>query len=68
MAKKDNRIKLVGDADFLYHLSQEIIKDHDNVQLTDLIKNIHKKTILTPNVVEFDRLCNRLDIYETVQE
>ncbi len=43
---------MIGDADFLWFLS---VSDQRN-ELTDIIKNIGSRAILTPNVVEFERL------------
>ena len=48
------KTKLIGDADFFYHTCLP------NNNSLDLLKQMSNRVILTPNAVEFDRLCNKL--------
>jgi NAD(P)H-hydrate repair Nnr-like enzyme with NAD(P)H-hydrate dehydratase domain len=45
-------MSLVGDADFLWFLSNSLQAS----EFTEKVKLIQHRAILTPNIVEFDRL------------
>ena len=52
----ESNLKLIGDADFLFWLSE----DFDNQ--VEWIKSVAPQVILTPNVVEFKRLCSKANV------
>jgi NAD(P)H-hydrate repair Nnr-like enzyme with NAD(P)H-hydrate dehydratase domain len=53
----DNKqLSLVGDADFLWFLSVSEMRQ----EFTEQIKKLGNRAILTPNVIEFDRLSKHI--------
>ena len=52
----NSQLSLVGDADFLWYLSVSE-KRHE---FTENIKKLGNRAILTPNVIEFDRLSKHI--------
>lgn len=61
---KDKRINVIGDADFLFHLCQSkpLFKNVQSLQESMKAENSPKSIILTPNAVEFERLCDMLEM------
>ena len=52
----NSQLSLVGDADFLWFLSVSEMRH----EFTENIKKLGNRAILTPNVIEFDRLSKHI--------